>query len=65
LGLPGGWVLGSELENSNPAFLVLFSVLLVAIALVVVGPTVRLRIYERARRLTHSREVRDVVTSGG
>ncbi|HEY5274143.1 MAG TPA: polyprenol phosphomannose-dependent alpha 1,6 mannosyltransferase MptB [Acidimicrobiales bacterium] len=63
LGLPGGEVLGSELENSNPEFLVLFSLLLVAIALVVVGPTVRLRIYERVRRMIHSREVREPVSS--
>jgi hypothetical protein len=63
LGLPGGWVLGHELENSNPAFLVLFSVLLVAIALVVVGPSVRLRIYERTRRIGHGREVREAVPS--
>jgi hypothetical protein len=65
LGLPGGWVLGSELENSNPAFLVLFSVLLVMIALVVVGPTVRFRISERVRRLVRSRETGEVVTSRG
>jgi len=61
LGLPGGWVLATELGHSNPAFIVLFSALLVAIALIVVGPRVRAKLVDVGRQLVRSRRVTHAV----
>jgi hypothetical protein len=64
LGLPGGWVLASELADSNPLFIALFSMGLIALALIVVGPRVRARLVERSRVVFHARPVTQAVSPG-
>lgn len=54
LGLPGGWVLTNELQSANPFFVALFSLLLVGIAVLLIGPKGRAMLRPRAHRLQES-----------
>ena len=56
LGLPGGWVFTDELRSANPFLTAVFALLLVALAVVLIGPNGRARLRLRPRRLQRSEE---------